>query len=136
MVSIPASRAARASASASSSVAGPSSIPGRTWPCMSIRLVTLCLAARRPRGRSYDPRGPRPAEAASQRRSASRGGAGTPTEGMSMFKKMVVGTDGSQTATEAVRQAIEFAKPLGASIDIVSAYEPVPAQRLRQERRD
>jgi nucleotide-binding universal stress UspA family protein len=53
-----------------------------------------------------------------------------------MFKKVVVGTDGSETATQAVRQAVELAKALGASMEIVSAYEPVPAQRLRQERRE
>jgi nucleotide-binding universal stress UspA family protein len=53
-----------------------------------------------------------------------------------MFKTMVVGTDGSETATQAVHQAVELAKPLGASVEIVSAYEPVPAQRLRQERRE
>jgi nucleotide-binding universal stress UspA family protein len=53
-----------------------------------------------------------------------------------MFKTVVVGTDGSETATDAVRQAAELAKDLGASLEIVSAYEPVPAQRLRQERRE
>jgi nucleotide-binding universal stress UspA family protein len=53
-----------------------------------------------------------------------------------MFKTMVVGTDGSETATQAVRQAVELAKDVGASVEIVSAYEPVPAQRLRQERRE
>jgi len=53
-----------------------------------------------------------------------------------MFSTVVVGTDGSQTATDAVRQAVELAKDVGAKIEIVSAYEPVPAQRLRQERRD
>jgi nucleotide-binding universal stress UspA family protein len=53
-----------------------------------------------------------------------------------MFKKVVVGTDGSETATTAVRQAVELAKEVGATVEIVSAYEPVPAQRLRQERRE
>jgi nucleotide-binding universal stress UspA family protein len=53
-----------------------------------------------------------------------------------MFKTVVVGTDGSETATQAVHQAVELAKALGASMEIVSAYEPVPAQRLRQERRE
>jgi nucleotide-binding universal stress UspA family protein len=53
-----------------------------------------------------------------------------------MFKTLVVGTDGSDTATDAVRQAVELAKQIGASVEIVSAYEPVPAQRLRQERRE
>jgi nucleotide-binding universal stress UspA family protein len=53
-----------------------------------------------------------------------------------MFKSIVVGTDGSETATEAVRQALDLAKDLGARVEIVSAYEPVPAVRLRQERRE
>lgn len=53
-----------------------------------------------------------------------------------MFKTIVVGTDGSETATQAVHQAVELAKELGATVEIVSAYEPVPAQRLRQERRE
>jgi nucleotide-binding universal stress UspA family protein len=53
-----------------------------------------------------------------------------------MFRRLVVGTDGSETATEAVRQAVELAKDVGAALELVSAYEPVPAQRLRQERRE
>ena len=50
-----------------------------------------------------------------------------------MFGSIVVGTDGSETATEAVRQAAELAKSVGASIDLVSAYEPVSSARLREE---
>jgi nucleotide-binding universal stress UspA family protein len=50
-----------------------------------------------------------------------------------MFRSIVVGTDGSETATEAVRQAIELAKLTGARIELVSAYEPVSGQRLRTE---
>ncbi len=50
-----------------------------------------------------------------------------------MFDRIVVGTDGSQTAGEAVRQAIELAKIAGASLEIVSAYEPVGRARLREE---
>jgi nucleotide-binding universal stress UspA family protein len=50
-----------------------------------------------------------------------------------LFKRIVVGTDGSDTASEAVRQAIELAQPLGADLDIVSAFEPVPRDRLREE---
>jgi nucleotide-binding universal stress UspA family protein len=53
-----------------------------------------------------------------------------------MFKSIVVGTDGSETAGEAVRQAIDLARAVGATLELVSAYEPVPAQRLRQELRD
>lgn len=50
-----------------------------------------------------------------------------------MLKRIVVGTDGSETAAEAVDQATELAKATGASLDIVSAFEPVPASRLRAE---
>ena len=52
-----------------------------------------------------------------------------------MFSSIVVGTDGSQTAGEAVRQAVALAAQLGARIHIVSAYEPVPAARLHEESR-
>jgi nucleotide-binding universal stress UspA family protein len=52
-----------------------------------------------------------------------------------MFKSIVVGTDGSDTANQAVRQAVELALAVGGSIDLVSAYAPVPAQRLSEERR-
>ena len=52
-----------------------------------------------------------------------------------MFKSIVVGTDGSDTASQAVRQAVDLAQAVGAEIELVSAYEPVPAQRLREERR-
>ncbi|MHB8532301.1 MAG: universal stress protein [Solirubrobacteraceae bacterium] len=52
-----------------------------------------------------------------------------------MFTSILVGTDGSETATEAVRQAVGLASNLGAKLQIVSAYEPVPAQRLAEERR-
>jgi nucleotide-binding universal stress UspA family protein len=51
-----------------------------------------------------------------------------------LFKSIVVGTDGSETATEAVRQAIDLAKQVGAKLELVSAYEPVPDQRLRREK--
>ena len=51
-----------------------------------------------------------------------------------MFGSIVVGTDGSTTAQEAVRQAIELAKTVGARIHLVSAYEPVSETRLRKER--
>jgi nucleotide-binding universal stress UspA family protein len=52
-----------------------------------------------------------------------------------MFQTIVVGTDGSETASQAVRQAIELAKEIGASIELVSAYEPVSGARLREEAR-
>jgi nucleotide-binding universal stress UspA family protein len=52
-----------------------------------------------------------------------------------MFSSIVVGTDGSDTATKAVRQAVDLARSVGAKVELVSAYEPVPAQRLSGERR-
>ena len=51
-----------------------------------------------------------------------------------MFGSIVVGTDGSATASEAVRQATELARQVGAKVYLVSAYEPVPEGRLRDER--
>ena len=51
-----------------------------------------------------------------------------------MFGSIVVGTDGSETANEAVRQAVDLAKSIGANLKIVSAYEPVSNQRIREER--
>jgi nucleotide-binding universal stress UspA family protein len=51
-----------------------------------------------------------------------------------VFKSIVVGTDGSETATSAVRQAVDLAKEIGARVELVSAYEPVSDQRLREER--
>jgi nucleotide-binding universal stress UspA family protein len=50
-----------------------------------------------------------------------------------LFERIIVGTDGSETAAEAVRQATELARATGAKLDIVSAYEPVAASRLREE---
>ena len=52
-----------------------------------------------------------------------------------MFATIVVGTDGSDTARTAVREAADLARSLGATVGIVSAYEPVPRQRLREEAR-
>jgi nucleotide-binding universal stress UspA family protein len=51
-----------------------------------------------------------------------------------VFKSIVVGTDGSQTATSAVKQAVELAGSIKAKVELVSAYEPVGDQRLREER--
>ena len=53
-----------------------------------------------------------------------------------MFTRIVVGTDGSETAAEAVRQATDLAKLAGAKLDIVSAYEPVSSRRLGGEQVD
>ena len=52
-----------------------------------------------------------------------------------MYKSIVVGTDGSDTASEAVRAAIGLAKQSGAKLRIVSAFEPVSKVRLREEAR-
>ena len=53
-----------------------------------------------------------------------------------MYRSIVVGTDGSETAGEAVRQAAELAKSVGATIHLVSSYSPVPEARLREERKE
>ena len=53
-----------------------------------------------------------------------------------MFGSIVVGTDGSETATEAVSQAIDLAKETGARLEVVSAYAPVTDSRLRSEASD
>jgi nucleotide-binding universal stress UspA family protein len=49
-----------------------------------------------------------------------------------MFSSIVVGTDGSDTASEAVRQATALARAVGARIELVSAYEPVTDARLHE----
>jgi nucleotide-binding universal stress UspA family protein len=46
------------------------------------------------------------------------------------FSSIVVGTDGSSCAGEAVCRAISMARELGAQLQIVSAYEPQADQRL------
>jgi nucleotide-binding universal stress UspA family protein len=53
--------------------------------------------------------------------------------GPTLFERIVVGTDGSDTAGEAVRQATALAKATGAKLDIVSAYQPVSGSRIREE---
>jgi nucleotide-binding universal stress UspA family protein len=50
-----------------------------------------------------------------------------------VFERIVVGTDGSETATEAVAHAVELAKATGGKLAIVSAFEPIPQGRLREE---
>ncbi|HET9154465.1 MAG TPA: universal stress protein [Solirubrobacterales bacterium] len=50
-----------------------------------------------------------------------------------MFKRIVVGTDGSETAAEAVRQAVELAKLTGATLSLVSAYQPAAGRRVKAE---
>ena len=53
-----------------------------------------------------------------------------------MFTRIVVGTDGSDTAREAVRQATDLAKLSGATLSIVSAYAPAASKRSDSAARD
>lgn len=53
-----------------------------------------------------------------------------------MFTRIVVGTDGSETAAAAVGQAIDLAKMAGAQLNIVSAFEPVSSRRIAGEQQD
>jgi nucleotide-binding universal stress UspA family protein len=50
-----------------------------------------------------------------------------------VFTRIVVGTDGSDTAAEAVRQAMSLAKLSNAQLSIVSAYSPVSGRRVKGE---
>ena len=45
-----------------------------------------------------------------------------------MYKSIVVGTNGSETADIALERAIALAKMTGAELHVVSAYEPTPAR--------
>lgn len=53
-----------------------------------------------------------------------------------MFKTIVIGTDGSETARRAVADAVSLANGLAAKLLVVSVYEAVSDIRLREERRD
>ncbi len=53
-----------------------------------------------------------------------------------MFTRIVVGTDGSETAAAAVGQAVDLAKLSGAQLSIVSAYAAVPKRRVAGEKID
>jgi nucleotide-binding universal stress UspA family protein len=50
-----------------------------------------------------------------------------------LFTRILVGTDGSESAGEAVRQAIDLAKLSNATLGIVSAFQPVSGRRVRNE---
>jgi nucleotide-binding universal stress UspA family protein len=65
---------------------------------------------------------------------ASMAGSRQPPMIAGVIRSIVVGTDGSETAAEAVRQATQLARAVGARVHLVSAYEPVPESRLRAER--
>ena len=47
-----------------------------------------------------------------------------------MADTIVVGTDGSDTAKQAVGEAVRLAKALGAELHVVTAFEPVRGARL------
>ena len=49
------------------------------------------------------------------------------------YRNVVVGTDGSETAQEAVRQAAEMAKAFGARLTVVTAYTPHPEDVARAQ---
>lgn len=51
-----------------------------------------------------------------------------------MYRTVAVGTDGSETAARAVEAALEIAARFDARVVLLSAYHPVPADRLRRER--
>jgi len=53
-----------------------------------------------------------------------------------MYGTIVVGTDGSPTAGLAVERAAALAAATGDRLVLVSAYRPVPEDRLAEERRD
>jgi nucleotide-binding universal stress UspA family protein len=46
-----------------------------------------------------------------------------------MYRSIVVGTDGSQTAERAVAEATQLAEAVGCSLHVVSAYEPLRGVR-------
>jgi nucleotide-binding universal stress UspA family protein len=48
-----------------------------------------------------------------------------------MFETIVVGTDGSETAAEAITRAADVAKGSAASLHVVSAYRPLEGARVK-----
>src|SRR5687768_14546529 len=101
--------------------------------CAASRRASWCPPRRRPARARASPR----LTAARRRSRAARGCAGrslgVQASVRRMFGSIVVGTDGSETASEAVRAAVDLAKSVGAKIQLVSAYEPVSNQRIREE---
>jgi nucleotide-binding universal stress UspA family protein len=51
-----------------------------------------------------------------------------------MYKRLLVPTDGSELATEAVRGAVRFAKPIGASVVLITVMEPYSYTSLSEYR--
>jgi nucleotide-binding universal stress UspA family protein len=52
-----------------------------------------------------------------------------------VYETIVVGTDGSDTATTALRRAAELARLCGGTLHIVSAFRPVSVNKLQAQRR-
>ena len=52
------------------------------------------------------------------------------------LETIAVGTDGSETATKAVRFALDLAERYGARVVFISSYRPVSESRLRQEQKE
>ncbi len=50
-----------------------------------------------------------------------------------MYRSIVVGTDGSQTAGRAVDRAVELAREGGATLHLVTAHEPVSVTRIQRQ---
>jgi nucleotide-binding universal stress UspA family protein len=93
--------------------------------------ITTCIQIQK-RGMAADPNDRRRGLAPPATRGSVAGS--RPPMIARVIESIVVGTDGSETAAEAVRQATELASAIGARIHLVSAYEPVPESRLRAER--
>jgi nucleotide-binding universal stress UspA family protein len=68
---------------------------------------------------------PLPTSFALDRLIGSQGVGGRRPKGYAVFTKIVVGTDGSDTANAAVGIAIDLAKLFGAELHIVNAYQAV-----------
>jgi nucleotide-binding universal stress UspA family protein len=47
-----------------------------------------------------------------------------------MYKRILIATDGSELATKAVRQGLDLAKRLDATVTVVTVTEPWPAAEL------
>jgi nucleotide-binding universal stress UspA family protein len=53
--------------------------------------------------------------------------------GVAVYKDIVVGTDGSETATEAVHRAAGLARQSGAKLRVVTAIHPISVARMERE---
>jgi nucleotide-binding universal stress UspA family protein len=59
-----------------------------------------------------------------------------PPRSFEAYSSILVGTDGSPTATLAVKKVATLAKRVGASLSIVCAFEPLSEQEMKQLRGD